>query len=199
MKNNNNLPKFFNYQGEGGTENGYETIQDFFLSWTLRCAPDFYKQIDPNIQRISKAILFFLVYGNKIKNTDDFEISEVTTRRQEKRIDLLVFATVKNDGVEKKYVLNIENKRYTKTTESQLKAAKTFVENQYAPKGYEIRNLVIFCDDTHIGKDSNEREKCTQLGYFCTHIGELKEVSGIDDSPKTLTGNYLFDEYWFNM
>ena len=34
----NVLPKFFNYDEEGRTDNGYETIQDFFLSWTLRCS-----------------------------------------------------------------------------------------------------------------------------------------------------------------
>jgi hypothetical protein len=38
-----NLPKFDNYQEECPCDYGYEVIQDFFLSWTLRCAEDKYK------------------------------------------------------------------------------------------------------------------------------------------------------------
>ncbi len=32
------LPHFFNYNEEGKTDYGYEAMQDFFLSWTIRCS-----------------------------------------------------------------------------------------------------------------------------------------------------------------
>ena len=33
------LPTFFNYSEEK-TDNGYETMQDFFLSWIFRCSDE---------------------------------------------------------------------------------------------------------------------------------------------------------------
>lgn len=40
------LPSFFNYKEENA-DHGYETMQDFFLSWTIRCANEIYKNENP--------------------------------------------------------------------------------------------------------------------------------------------------------
>lgn len=43
--NKSKLPLFYNYKEEG-TDNGYETVQDFILSWTLRCAVESNSLVD---------------------------------------------------------------------------------------------------------------------------------------------------------
>lgn len=123
------LPKFNNYMEEGPCDNGYETIQDFFLSWTLRCSPDIYKDADSKVQEYARRIVYALIFGH---NHDDlysidgqipeaFHIIQVTTKRQLNSIDLLAEVTTNENGVEKKYVLNIENKWYSGLKHGQLK------------------------------------------------------------------------------
>jgi hypothetical protein len=55
-------PKFNNYNEEG-TDNGYESIQDFFMSWTLRCSPSIFEESMPLVNEYARKIVFLLVMG----------------------------------------------------------------------------------------------------------------------------------------
>jgi hypothetical protein len=82
-----NLPKFFNYKEEDA-DSGYETIQDIFLSWTLRCAEE--SKENPkylNLNEYSKGILLNLIFDDKVP--ENILIKSVKTKRQWKLIDLI--------------------------------------------------------------------------------------------------------------
>ena len=63
---NSGLPIFFNYDEEGRVDSGYENLQDFFLSWTLRCSNDTYKNVNHKLNNYARKIVFALIYGENI-------------------------------------------------------------------------------------------------------------------------------------
>ncbi len=194
----NNLPSFFNYKEEG-TDNGYETIQDFFLSWTLRCSANSYKEIDEKVNEYARRIVYILIYGHNDNRNfifdkeiiDSFKVIDVKTIRQDKYIDLVAELTIEEGGNTNKYIFNIENKWYTKTSEHQLQKSREYIENKYDSKEFQIINLLIFCDDTY---DKHQMELAIDNNYKCLSIDNLAGYSQIEE-----TGNYMFDEYWFNV
>jgi len=205
------LPKFFNYKGED-TDNGYETIQDFYLSWMLRCADDKYKILNSKIHEYAKRTVFLLFYGQNNKDNNRFEIDnkyeidsimdnefrvlKVETWRQWKSIDLIAEIDIEVNNNLEKYVFNIENKWYTRIGNSQLETYKKIIEDEYRSKNNTIINFVIFCDDEILYKDSNQIQKCKDNGYKFLTIGDVIMLSKMKE--KGVTGNALFDEYWFN-
>lgn len=195
------LPKFDNYKEEGPCDNGYETIQDFFLSWTLRCSPISYKDSDSKVQEYARRIVYALIFG---KNSNDFysiegqvpetfQVTQVTTKRQLSNIDLLAEVITSEKGIEKRYVLNIENKWYSGLKQGQLKKYNEFVQNRF--QGIESVNLFITCDDCRKNYDW-EKEECRLHNYKYLTIGNLFSISKMADDGQT--GNALFDEYWFS-
>lgn len=195
------LPHFFNYNEEGKADYGYEAIQDFFLSWTIRCSDEKYKEIDPKVHKYSKRIVQALLYGtskNEDKvtvdiNIEDFTVCNVTTKRQKGQVDLIAEIKVEEKSETKTYILNIENKWYSNIRDGQLKKSKDYIENNYSTKEYAILHLVIFCDYEKL-KDENVRKKCKEEEYRYLTIEDLQEFSEISEKGKT--DNYLFDEYW---
>ncbi len=185
----NNLPEFFNYKEENA-DSGYETIQDIFLSWTLRCAAEnnetseFY-----NLNEYSKRILLNLIFDDKVPK--DIVIKSVKTKRQWKLIDLLVEITIDLDGKTKEYVLNIENKWYTSVRSGQLEKSKEAVIEKYSNEKYNLINLIIMPDFEKL--DNNLKSISKNLNYKIKVIEEIKEETNMTKK----TGNYLFDEYWF--
>lgn len=194
------LPKFDNYQEEGPTDDGYESLQDFFLSWTIRCSPDKYRKENKKLQEYARRIVFIMIFGNNnsdrysIENNfpDEFRVKEVKTKRQFKGIDLLAEVTTTYKGEENKHLLNIENKVYSSLQPNQLKRYKSIIEEWYS--GYEISNLFITCDDCRKDYES-EKIKCQENNYKYLTINCLFVLSEMDKLDKT--GNELFDEYWF--
>jgi hypothetical protein len=64
----NYLPIFFNYKEEKA-DHGYETMQDFFLNWTIRCSNESHKNSNPTLYEYARRIVFGLIYGeNEIDN-----------------------------------------------------------------------------------------------------------------------------------
>lgn len=194
------LPKFDNYKEEGPCDNGYETIQDFFLSWTLRCSPSSYKEANSKVQEYARRIVCALIFGDnqndsysihgQIPNT--FHVIQVTTKRQLSSIDLLAEVTTNENGSEKKYVLNIENKWYSGLKQGQLKKYNEFVQKRF--KGVVAINLFITCDESR--KNFGwEKEECRRYNYKYLTIRDLHSISRMRDDGQT--GNALFDEYWF--
>jgi hypothetical protein len=197
------LPLFFNYKEEGEIDLGYENLQDFFLSWTLRCADYEYKKINPILHEYARKIVFALIYGNNIGTEykldkaieNDFTIKKISTKRQFKRVDLVAEIEIEENSIMKNYVLNIENKWYTKISEGQLEKSKVAIRNEYN-QNHVIIDFVIFCDEDIITNDSVEEQKCIKNGYKYLSISDLKWHAHMDKN--NLTHNALFDEYWFN-
>lgn len=194
------IPKFFNYHQEGRTDNGYETLQDFFLSWTVRCSQKEVKQSNQLLYEYSRKIVYAMIYGNNqndqydIDNNcpDSFEVISVTTKRQIGKIDLLAEISVQLNGEEKEFVLSIENKWYSNLSDHQLGNYRSYVEANYKQESVK---LFITCDDC---RDHYEKEKeiCRNEGYKYLKIDDLARLSGVKNGDKT--NNALFDEYWFN-
>lgn len=182
-----NLPIFFNYKEEN-TDNGYEVIQDFYLSWVLRCSAEEYN-IDNNlVHKISKKITFKLL---KINNPEAVVIKSVKTWRQWRHIDLLAEIITLEDGKEKKYALNIENKWYSSVRDNQLEKNLTYFNAEYNDNDWEKLNYLIFSD--YEKKDEITEKKAYDNNYSILTICDLQEeIGGIER-----TENTLFDAYWF--
>lgn len=196
------LPKFFNYKEED-TDNGYETIQDFFLSWTFRCALEDYKDTNTMLNLYAKEVVFALLNGeNNIKGefktttnmNSEFKVIKINTLRQKGQVDLIAIIEIESDLKKSKYVLNIENKWYTPIGKGQLEKSKKYVETKYQNEHIEILHYVIFCDYEKL--DDTAKRRCQENGYKYLTIEDLKYASSMN--TKGETGNALFDEYWFN-
>lgn len=202
----NSLPHFFSYEEEGKTDAGYEAMQDFFLSWTLRCSAKKYQKDNYLLNHYSKRILYALLYGQNKNNSfkfevdfskyGSFEVKEITTKRQLGRIDLLVISEIIRNGITEKIALLIENKWYSKVTDEQLKKYSEFINNDSDFREFKKMKVVVYCDDCIINSHPTQKEICKNNEYSFTNIGTLKDFSEIDKYGKT--GNYLFDEYWIN-
>jgi hypothetical protein len=193
------LPKFSNYREEN-CDYGYEALQDFFLSWTLRCAEEKYQAANPQVNEYARRAIFILVHGKNINGSfvldseipEDFKVLKVATKRQDGGVDLIALVTIVDEtNQHKKFVLNIENKWYYGLKEHQLEKSKTHVEKKFSD--YEIVNLFITCDDCRKNYEQ-EKEWCQQSQYKFLTIGDIAATANMEP-----TGNALFDAYWFDV
>jgi len=194
----NELPLFFNYKAEK-TDNGYESIQDFFIGWTIRCSAEQFKSKNELLNLYSKRILYALIFGSTDKNGlqlqekefYDFEVINVVTKRQVALIDLVAEVEYKINGNSKKCILSIENKWYSGIRHYQLEKSFEFIRQIYED---EIIDIVLFCDYEKISDDVISH--CTNNKYKYLTVSDLKDYSQI--TFETSTKNDLFDEYWLN-
>ena len=183
------LPSFFKSKDENKLDLGYENLQDFFLSWTLRCAEENYNSVNPILQDYAKKILFKLIFDNPNAN---YFVKEVKAWRQVNQIDLLLEVyLLDNNNISHNYVLNIENKWYTNISDTQLIKYSEYIKSEYSNSDFIVKNIVIFCDSEKL-KDGKKKQKAMISNYSVITVEDLKEVIG-----KLKTENYLFDEYWF--
>lgn len=191
----------FNYIEEE-TDSGYETIQDFYLSWMLRWAVGKYKEQNSRLHEFGRNAVYFLLYGvNKVdvgfcldsRPDDDFHVISVKTKRQSNRIDLIAEIEIEAKPYNKKYVFNIEDKWYTNVKDKQLEDAKKIL-NSKKYRGCSIKNFVIFYDENVLNK---KREICTKHGYFYLTTENIASYAGLKSQGRT--GNALFDEYWYGL
>ncbi len=193
----NGVPVFFNYREEG-TDNGYESIQDFFLSWTLRCGIEQVKNDNELLHKYSKQILLNLLFAKDepVSDVGNYLIKSVRTRRQyHGTIDLFVMVELEYKNVPKVYYLNIENKWYTSTSPNQLKSNWT-----KACQGIDdvesIIHLIIFADDT----EKNKISPALHAQFPALKMLSIDKIFSMAiPDKKQLTGNCLFDEYWFKL
>ena len=183
------LPSFFKFKDENKLDLGYENLQDFFLSWTLRCAEENYNSVNPILQDYAKKILFKLIFDNPNAN---YFVKEVKAWRQVNQIDLLLEVyLLDNNNISHNYVLNIENKWYTNISDTQLIKYSEYIKSEYSNSDFIVKNIVIFCDSEKL-KDGSNIQKAMISNYSITTVEDLKDVIG-----KLKTENHLFDEYWF--
>lgn len=183
------LPSFFKSKDENKLDLGYENLQDFFLSWTLRCAEENYNSVNPILQDYAKKILFKLIFDNPNAN---YFVKEVKAWRQVNQIDLLLEVyLLDNNNKSHNYILNIENKWYTNISDTQLIKYSEYIKSEYSNSDFIVKNIVIFCDSEKL-KDGLNIQKAMISNYSITTVEDLKDVIG-----KLKTENHLFDEYWF--
>lgn len=197
------IPSFFNIEEEP-CDDGYETMQDFFLQWALHCAQEEVSKANEYLQLYAKEIALKLLFGQmddgKYRtdhiNPDDYEILEVKTWRQWSRIDLSAEIKIKNKGGEKQqFALNIENKWYTRVSPGQLENARDIMEEHYEKTKPEMSvfKKVVYADydkvTDQVIKSNSEK------GYDTLTPEDLFQAKGERAKP---TGNYLFDTYWIH-
>lgn len=185
----NELPSFFKSKDEGSLDLGYENLQDFFISWTLRCAEENYNKVNPLLQNYAKKILFKLMFDNPNEN---YFVKEVKAWRQINQIDLLLEVfLLDNLSNESKHVIVIENKYYSNISSSQLIKYSNYIDSKYNQTDFRVLKVVLHCDSEKIN-NSNNIKLANESNFVQTTVEHLKEVIG-----KDFTGNYMFDEYWF--
>ena len=198
-------PSFFHYPKKLATDYGFETLQDFMLSWTFRWAEKKYALSNPNIYEYSRKILFGLILGIRPERyngknlivpdnfPNNFEVEKVEVYRQWKQIDLIVEIDILFNNERSQYVLNIENKWYTNISEGQLERAAKYTFEEYAPNRI-IKNYVIYCDNCKITESLFKQ--CYQADFTLISVEDLQQIAGMDSEHATLTASDLFDEYW---
>lgn len=205
MSENIKIPSFFWDNTHG--DRTKETLIDFNLSWTLRWAKSDLKKVDNKVQRLAEKILLTFINGESCKpyNVEHIcEVKEVKTWKQWKRIDLIAHVDIIIDREEKNYALIFENKVYSSVHDDQLKRYKDIVceyyKDRYNDKKYEP--IYIFLTRHNqvpqydITECKNNKFKYWPLRTIQNSLIEEEEREG--EISKFLTGNALFDEFWFN-
>lgn len=178
------LPSFFK---DSSDSMKYEEVIDFFMSWTIRCADDKNRTVDPLVHNNAKAILAKLI---KVEKNDELVFTDVEVWKQHRRIDLWVEFRL-ND---KPQALIIETKMYSTIRQNQLESYKKLVEDYYKEKNDKVlRHFVVLRPDYELGNNNpSEQSHCKDHGYTYLNLEQLQDVC------KTLpTGNDLFDEFWY--
>lgn len=132
------------------------------------------------------------------KNDSEIIVKTVKTKRQWNLIDLRVEVKLEINGKKEFYILNIENKWYSPIRKGQLEKSKKYIEEEYKKDEYKkleykIINLIVYCDYEKL--NSEIKKHCKEIGYKIVVIEDLFEIAEMNKNR--LTGNYLFDEYWF--
>lgn len=196
------LPPFFNF-AEDNTDNGYETLQDFFLSWTIRCSQKEYESVSKKVYNYAREIAYMLIHGYneengiykyKLEVPDSFSVVKVRTRRQYKRIDLIAELDILENDQPSKLILNIENKWYTQTSEKQLQSAIQAIGSLDKHEDTKCINLVVYCDNENLRLKPSQKNLCIANNYKFLTIEDLRNT--INSKEIVKTDNHLFDEYW---
>lgn len=198
----NSLPIFLNYEEEGKVDQGCEALQDFFVSWTLRCAMEKFRKDNFLLNSYSKNILLALLFGYnkddeyyyKNNDSDTIQVNSVKTKRQLYGIDLIAEIEIDNNGKIEHYVLSIENKWYANLRLNQLEKYSETLKAKHDLANKTLVQVLLYCDSTIHGKDKTIGDRCVNSDYKCTDIEQIKALIGMD---RGLTMNYMFDEYWF--
>ncbi|MFR1813794.1 PD-(D/E)XK nuclease family protein [Dysgonomonas capnocytophagoides] len=165
-----------------------EEVIDYFISWTLRCAETIYKNKQKNkVHLYSKRILSKLLFGD-IYYLEDQEVKSVKTWKQYDRIDVWVEVEIQNDP--NKYALIIENKLYALLERHQLPDYKEKALKYYSDKDFKIKFIFLRCADEF---QEIDQLFCLQNDFEAHLLSEIKKEAITDG----LTGNDLFDEFWF--
>lgn len=165
-----------------------ELLIDYYMSWTFRCAQEYYKPLDTNVNYLSKKILSKCLF-NDYDYLETKKVLDVKSGKNCKNIDLWVEVEIENE--QKKYVMIIESKMYTQIRSGQLKKYKDFIDNYYRGKKDEYVIKYIFLRVENISEEDKNESK--ESGYLSLSLDNIQTV--LKESGET--GNILFDEFWF--
>ena len=189
------MPHFF-YDDENS--DGIEALNDYFLSWTIRCAVD-YTDKNKKVQEYAAKILTFLIFKDNSDEQkalpENIKYLRVDTVKQIMSIDLIAEVDLYNNGAFEKYVLVFENKQYTNVHDDQLVKYKKSIDEYYSNINNgktDYKRKFIFLTG-HDEVPSVDVKACIDAGFKFFAFQELRYCFDAD----TKTGNYLFDEFWF--
>ncbi|OAV75703.1 hypothetical protein Barb7_00659 [Bacteroidales bacterium Barb7] len=100
---------------------------------------------------------------------------------------------VNKQGKEENHALLIENKVYTRLHGGQLTRYKNSFEKVHEGNGFELHYVYITC---HESVPESDKALCKENGFKSYAIEELQDLVLKDEKPR-LTGNSIFDEFWF--
>lgn len=180
----NKLPSFFN--DDSATLKVEETI-DYFLSWTLRCADEKFSE-NILVNKYSKMILSKILYNDENK-LNDKDVTNVQTWKQWSNIDVCAHLTIEGQN----FAIIIENKMYSSIREGQLLKYAAIANDFYKDKPEFIKKFIFIRPDYDHEIKFNEKVICEEMGYDYYNLAQLQELL-----PEAITGNELFDEFWFN-
>lgn len=187
---NKQMPKFF---ADSSKNDPAEILVDYFLSWTLRCAVEEVKDSNPTLQQYSKRILSTFMYGDPTK-LDNKKVKSVETWKQSSAIDLWV--EVRIEGDDQLHAIIFENKMYSSLHDNQLQRYKEVVEANYKNKPCPCQ-YVFLTVKSEIS--SYEQAECDKACFKAFKLDDIVNVvwNGKNPADQKLTGNDLFDEFWF--
>ncbi|AIZ40458.1 hypothetical protein M666_02025 [Cellulophaga baltica 18] len=162
----------------------YEETIDFFMSWTIRCADEIYKDVNANVHESARKILIKLL--NPI-DINVFKFTDIKVSKQCDNIDLWVELKVNDED----HVLIIEDKMYSKVQNDQLNRYHKFIEKYYLNQSKPIRKYVFLRPDYELEKQDEPLLKKSNFVYF-----NLEQLA--DCLEEKRTGHDMFDEFWFN-
>ena len=185
---NDLFPDFFN-DSERKPHSKFESLVDFWLSWTLRCSVESVKSLNEKIYNNSKKILsYFITKKQDIYSLDNKEVKDVYFNKYYKDIDLLVEVELYNS--DKKYILVFENKVFSSLKDHQLDKYKEIIINDYNEKDYDIIYIFFRANDKYF---ENDIEYCKKSNFLPVLITDLQNKN----NNLEITGNDLFDTFWF--
>ena len=184
------LPPFFD---DNTKKNKYEQLVDFWLSWTLRCAEFNYKDLNSKVFQYASMILsYFVTKKQNLLFLDDKKVLEVNCWKYESMQNGqgdLRFEIVIENG--KKYALIFENKVYGKVQNGQLENYREHYDNYYKDKDFEV----IYFLYRQFDEAEADLLHCSKNDFVCVSFYDIRDL--IEAKELGLTGNDLFDEFWF--
>lgn len=174
-----------------------ETLMDYILSWTLRCAKEECANIRPTLQKNCKKVLCKLI---GVEDPESVKIIEVKTWKQEYRIDLWVELELLNHGKSEHHAILIENKYYTGLHpakdidgeyRNQLEVYKKKFDAYYDRMQAEWQRhyALVTCIERY---EPEKFEKYLEAEDYGFKIHTFDELS---DSLEE-TGSDIFNEFW---
>ncbi|TWP28672.1 hypothetical protein ETU09_04970 [Apibacter muscae] len=198
------LPSFFkdwnweDRKAKKSNSNKYEEVIDFFISWTLRCAEEKYKDISPSVNDYAKKVLSKLLFDDE-NHLKDKVVTSVDVWRQWKYIDLITEIKINDEW----YLLAFENKMYSPVDLEQLKSMYEITEKYGIGNDFPNANrkyVLLRPDYCFIEEDTKVLAQLKEIiveteykKFIYTNIEEIRDKIGISK-----TDNALFDEFWFN-
>ena len=116
------------------------------------------------------------------------EVLSVKCAKNCKYIDL--WAEIEINGCANKFVIVFENKAEQEIEDGQLKTCQDYIDEFYGNGNYSKFFIFLRGDDVK----PIDRERCRSTKFRPISLNELTSVL----QNFSLTGNDLFDEFWFN-
>ncbi len=159
-----------------------EIVMDYIISYTLRSSAN---SDMPELKKAARAILFKLL---DVKEEGQ-EIVSVKVWKQWRQIDLTIEVILRENGVEKKYAILIEDKYYTAPHDNQLARYKEIFDSYYSDE-FQKRYVLI----TAIYPGDKNFDRCysnvARDGFTVYSLNELLPVT------QGHTESDIFNQFW---
>lgn len=166
-----------------------------FVAWTLKCATkDGEIEYGKKLSKYSKDILLFLLFfgENGLKNSENYVVTDVKIWREWSHIDILAEITLNETD---KYVLCLELKNYSHTSERQLKGYRTAFDSYYNGKEFIPKFVLLGVWEDAI--PAVDLQCCEKYDFTALAFQDiLDEVFLKEGDSFESSDNKLFDEFW---